>query len=76
LIEKALQKVFRPDGVDHNENVALTKPVIEWEINTVNKRLNCTLVTERTNQSQKQFQNNLPRSMLLRGQVMETPFKA
>jgi hypothetical protein len=47
-----------------NENVALTKPVIEWEINTVNKRPNCNYLIYRANKSKSQkhnFKSNLPK---------------
>jgi hypothetical protein len=42
-----------------NENVALTKPVIEWEINTVNKRPELQLFDLQSEQieiSKTQFQ--------------------
>jgi hypothetical protein len=48
-----------------NENVALTKPVIEWEINTVNKRPELQLFDLQSEQieiSKTQFQkSNLPK---------------
>jgi hypothetical protein len=58
-----------------NENVALTKPVIEWEI-TVNKRPELQLFDLQSEQieiSKTQFQkSNLPKVNALRRQVMET----
>jgi hypothetical protein len=52
-----------------DENVALTKPVIEWEINTVNKRPELQLFDLQSEQieiSKTQFQKVIyPKSMLL-----------
>jgi hypothetical protein len=61
-----------------NENVALTKPVIEWEINTVNKRPELQLFDLQSEQIE--IKNTIskviyPKSMLLRRQVMETRTK-
>jgi hypothetical protein len=51
--------------------------VIEWEINTVNKRPELQLFDLQSEQieiSKTQFQKVIyPKSMLLRRQVMETP---
>jgi hypothetical protein len=59
-----------------DENVALTKPVIEWEI-TVNKRPELQLFDLQSEQieiSKHNFKKVIyPKSMLLRRQVMETP---
>jgi hypothetical protein len=58
-----------------NENVALTKPVIEWK-NTVNKRPELQLFDLQSEQieiSKHNFKSIYPKSMLLRRQVMETP---
>jgi hypothetical protein len=40
-----------------NENVALTKPVIEWEINTVNKRPELQLFDLQSEQIKSQKHN-------------------
>jgi hypothetical protein len=46
-----------------NENVALTKPVIEWEINTVNKRelQLFDLQSEQIKSQKHNFKSNLPK---------------
>jgi hypothetical protein len=47
-----------------NENVALTKPVIEWEINTVNKRPELQLFDLQSEQIKSQntiSKSNLPK---------------
>jgi hypothetical protein len=73
LIEKSIRKSFVLDGVI-NENVALTKPVIEWEINTVNKRPELQLFDLQSEQIEIKKHNFkkviYPKSMLLRRQVI------